>query len=139
MNLSLPKSLRSPAARSRFGWVALRVTLAVLLGIHGWARWLAGGVEPFGQWLNSQGLPFGFGIAVGITALEILGTPLLALGRWVTPLALCFAAQLVVGIVMVHAPAGWFVVGLGRNGVEYSVLLVVGLLVVALQPAEPVS
>ena len=38
-----------------------------------------------------------------------------------------FAAELVAGIVMVHARAGWFVVGSGRNGVEYSVVLIVSL------------
>ena len=36
-------------------------------------------------------------------------------------------------IVLVHAPAGWFVVGLGRNGAEYSVLLIACLLCVGLQ------
>ena len=32
---------------------------------------------------------------------------------------------------MVHAKAGWFVVGAGRNGMEYSVLLIVCLLALA--------
>jgi len=31
------------------------------------------------------------------------------------------------GIALVHAPAGWFVVGLGRNGMEYSILLIICL------------
>ena len=39
------------------------------------------------------------------------------------------------GIVMVHAPNGWFVVGGGRNGAEYSVLLIVALLCVGAQHA----
>lgn len=39
----------------------------------------------------------------------------------------------VMGIVLVHASAGWFVVGVGRNGSEYSVLLIVCLLCVGLQ------
>lgn len=33
------------------------------------------------------------------------------------------------GAVLVHLPAGWFMVGLGRNGMEYSVLLIVCLAV----------
>ena len=32
---------------------------------------------------------------------------------------------------MVHMPAGWFVVGLGRNGMEYSVLLIACLAMLA--------
>jgi putative oxidoreductase len=107
--------------------LVLRVALSALLAAHGWARLLSGGVEPFGGWLDSQGLPFGIGIAAGVTALEILGTPLLAWGRWVTWLCLAYIAVYATGMVMVHLPAGWFVVGLGRNGMEYSALLIVCL------------
>ncbi len=34
------------------------------------------------------------------------------------------------GLILVHVPAGWFVVGLGRNGLEYSVPLIIALLCV---------
>ena len=34
---------------------------------------------------------------------------------------------LVMGIVFVHFKEGWFVVGGGRNGVEYNLLLIVVL------------
>lgn len=119
----------------------LRVALAGLLAAHGWARLLSGGVEPFGGWLESQGVPFGIGIAAAVTALEILGTPLLALGRWVTWLCLAYCAVYATGLVMVHLPAGWFVVGLGRNGMEYSVLLIVclGLLAWVHAPRRPAA
>ena len=113
--------------RLSLAFLVLRVVIAGLLAAHGWARLLSGGVEPFGGWLDSQGLPFGIGIAAAVTALEILGTPLLALGRWVTWLCLAWCAVYATGLVMVHLPAGWFVVGLGRNGMEYSALLIVCL------------
>ena len=125
--------LDDPAARSRAAWLALRLALSGLIAAHGWARLLAGGVVPFGDWLAGQGLPAGFAIAAAITALEIVGTPLFALGRLVAPLSIAYAAIYLVGIAMVHAKAGWFVVGLGRNGAEFSVLLVVCLLCVGLQ------
>jgi len=118
----------SQAIRSEQVLVVIRIVVSGLIAAHGWARWLTGGVEPFGTWLDSQGFPFGLGIAVGITVLEIIGTPLLALGRFTRYLCLAYAAIYIVGIVLVHAPAGWFVVGLGRNGMEYSVLLIVCLL-----------
>ena len=44
-------------------------------------------------------------------------------GRWLRPVCMVYALQIATGIALVHAPAGWFVVGLGRNGVEYSVLI----------------
>lgn len=126
----------TPDSRSRIAWIVLRVALAGLIAAHGWGRLLAGAVPPFGTWLTTLGLP-GPLIAWGITAVEILGTPLLALGRLALPLSLLYAAILAVGIVTVHAPAGWFVVGLGRNGAEYSVLLIVTLLCVGFQHARP--
>jgi putative oxidoreductase len=119
--------------RSRLGWLLLRLTLAGLIAAHGWARLLAGGVPPFGSFLDGQGFPFGIAWAAAVTALEIVGSLVLALGRVVLPLSLLFAAVYATGIVLVHAKAGWFVVGLGRNGAEYSVLLIVCLLCVGLQ------
>lgn len=123
-------SARPPGQRS---WFVLRVVLAVLIAAHGWARLIVGGVVPFGGWLESQGVPWGTVVAGGITAVEILGSVLFAAGRFVFPLSLWFAGILIVGMLLVHLPEGWFVVGLGRNGAEYSVLLVVCLILVGLQ------
>ncbi len=120
-------------SRSRLGWTILRITVAGLIAAHGWSRLLTGGVVPFGGWLTEQGMPLGSLIAAGITALEIIGTPLLAARRLVVPLSTIYSAIYLAGIVMVHAREGWFVVGHGRNGMEFSVLLIVSLLVVGLQ------
>lgn len=120
-------------ARSRAGWLVLRVTLAALIAAHGWVRLLDGGVVGFGEWLTGQGLPLGLAIAAAITAVEIVGTPLFAAGKFVAPLAALYSAIYATGIAMVHAKEGWFVVGKGRNGAEYSVLLIVCLLCVGLQ------
>ena len=130
-------NLQDPDHRARLGWLRLRLTLAGLIAAHGWARWWTGGVLPFGGFLESRGLPAGAVIAGAITALEIVGSLLLAAGRFVAPLAALFAAVYATGIALVHAKAGWFVVGLGRNGSEYSVLLIVCLLVVGLQHLGP--
>ena len=118
------------ARRATAALLVLRLLLAGLIAAHGWARWYSGGVVPFGTWLDGLGFPFGLGIAIGVTAIEILGTPLFALGRGVFPLSLLYSAIYLMGIALVHAKAGWFVVGLGRNGMEYSVLLITCLLVV---------
>lgn len=125
----------SAARRAAQGLVLLRLTLAGLLAAHGWARLFADGIAPFGSWLDSLGLPFGLGIAWGVTLVEIVGTPLLALRRFVFPLCCVYMAIYATGLVLVHWPAGWFVVGLGRNGMEYSVLLLVCLATVAWQEA----
>lgn len=126
--MQIPATSRVDAALAQRVLVLLRWLLAGLIAAHGWARWIHGGVVPFGQWLDGLGFPFGYGIAAAVTFVEIVGTPPLAWGLLVRPLCLTFSAIYLMGIVLVHAPAGWFVVGLGRNGMEYSVLLIVCLL-----------
>ena len=53
------------------------------------------------------------------------------------PFALLFIAIYTMGIVLIHAVEGWFVVGAGRNGMEYSLLLIGSLALVALRVREP--
>lgn len=110
------------------GLLVLRVAVASLLFMHGLARAWYDGVGGFGGWLDSLGLPLGLAIAWTITVVELLGTPLLAAGRFVVPLAIWYSLQLAVGVALVHFSEGWWVVGRGRNGMEYSVLLIASLL-----------
>jgi putative oxidoreductase len=123
--------MTTPPDRYRQAMTALRWVLAALIFIHGGYRVAVNGPPDFGGWLASLGFPLGIPLAWGITIVEVVGTPLLAWGKFQRPLALWFAFQLSVGIILVHAPSGWFVVGGGRNGVEYSVLLVAGFLLTA--------
>jgi len=102
----------------------LRLLPAAMIFIHGAARVGSGGVAPFGEFLDGVGPPVGLLVAWGITLMELGGSIALGLGYLVRPLALYFAAVLLAGIVLVHAREGWFVVGLGRNGMEYSVVLI---------------
>ena len=126
-----------PRTRSDLGWLVLRLVLATIIAAHGWARWANGAVTPFGNWLDGLGLPLGMAIAWGITLFEIAGSAVLVVGRFVLPLTLVYAFIYATGIVLVHSKAGWFVVGLGRNGMEFSVLLIACLLCVGLQHAKP--
>jgi len=123
----------SHAWRAERALSVVRVMVATLVFIHGMARLTHGGVVPFGEWLQSQGFPFGLGIAWFVTGYELVAAPLLALGlrRLVTPVCAVFVVIYSFGLWLVHWPAGWFVVGLGRNGMEYSVLLIACLLAVA--------
>ena len=121
-----------PSLNSALPLTILRVAVAVLMFIHGASRVLTGGVVPFGNWLDGLGFPAGVVLAGTVTALELVATPLLATGKFVVPIAAWFVVQLSLGIALVHAREGWFVVGHGRNGVEYSVLLITCLVVLIL-------
>ena len=107
-------------ARTAAALDAVRIAVAVLIWIHGAARLWFGGVEPFGV---QQ--------AWAVTIYELIAPLFIIARRFVTLACLGHIFILSVGLVLVHAPAGWFVVGLGRNGVEYSVLLITCLIAVA--------
>src|SRR5687768_2360994 len=116
----------------RAGLTLVRVAAASMMLVHGVARAWLGIVDDFGVVLGRWGFPFGPALAWLITVMEILGGTALALGVLVRPLTLWFLFQLAAGIYLIHARVGWFVVGAGRNGAEYSVLLIVCLMVVFL-------
>ena len=117
--------------------LGFRLLVALLIGIHGWYRLHAGTSSGFGDWLATQGIPLAHAVAWGVTIGEIVGSACLAIGVCVRPFALLFMAIYAMGIVLVHAPEGWFVVGAGRNGMEYSVLLIGSLTLVALRIRTP--
>jgi putative oxidoreductase len=110
----------------------LRAGTAAIMIIHGVARSWLGIVDDFGVVLNQWGFPFGVAVAWTITIVEIAGGALLAAGFLVLPLCAWFAFQLLMGIYLIHGRVGWFVVGAGRNGMEFSVLLLLCLVVIAL-------
>ena len=120
-----------PPARAAMALEALRITVALLILIHGVYRVTMGLVEPFGTWLDSIGFPYGYAWAMAVTLYELIGPALMLARRWTSLAALGHAAILTLGAILVHMPAGWFVVGAGRNGVEYSVLLIAALLAIA--------
>ncbi|MCA0374285.1 MAG: DoxX family protein [Gemmatimonadetes bacterium] len=111
--------------------VVLRVVLGLYMCAHGATRAAVGTVDDFGVFLAGRGFPLGLALAWGITITEIAGGLTLAAGRVVRPLCAVFVLQHVMGILLVHGPRGWFTVGHQSGGAEYSVLLVVCLLVVA--------
>ena len=102
----------------------IRYAAAGNLLIHGITRLSGGGVTPFDGWLSGLGFPPY--IAWVITAFEIVGAIMVMIGRkWVSPICIIFMVELGMGIFLLHRHEGWFVVGGGRNGMEYSVLLIV--------------
>ncbi len=109
----------------------LRVFTGIFLAAHGCIRFYAGTVNGFGDFLNSKGFLVGSVIAWALTIFEILGGLAMAIGYFVKWIAALFIIELIMGIIIVHASNGWFVVGYGSGGMEYSVLLILTLVVIA--------
>lgn len=108
----------------------LRLALAAIFLSHGITRAVMGRVPPFGEFLDATGFPFGLALAWGITLFEILAGIALLANRLVRPVAALLSLEMLGGIALVHISSGWFVVGHGTNGAEYSVLIVAALMAV---------
>ena len=117
----------------------LRYAIALIFLTHGITRIRIDGVEGFGEFLASNGFPAGVAIAWGITIFELAGASLLALDIGARVVAALFVLELLCGIALVHFSEGWFVVGAGRNGFEYSFLLIVSLLTIILSDSKPAT
>lgn len=101
----------------------LRIVMGIIFITHGTARLYYGSVPEFGGFLNSQGLMVGVSLAWIITIGEIICGGLLALGRYVRYCVIFHAMIITGGLFLIHVPQGWFVVGHGSGGVEYSLLI----------------
>ena len=121
-------AINLPALHEKHGTIVLRSIMGIIFITHGAARIYYGSVGDFGEFLNSQGLFIGLAIAWIITIGEILSGGLLILGILVKYLVIFHGVIILSGIFLVHLQNGWFTVGHGQGGVEYS-LLILGVLV----------
>lgn len=101
----------------------LRAVMGIIFITHGAARLYYGSVPDFGAYLNAEGFLVGLPLAWAITAGEIVSGSLLALGRYVRYCVIFHAVVILGGIILIHLPQGWFVVGHGSGGIEYSLLI----------------
>ncbi len=108
----------------------LRLPVAFILLMHSLPGMFDGGVNAFGNlYLNEVGFaPVGLPLAWAIKISHVPAAVCLVLNRYVKPAVMVTILILVVGIFMVHLKDGWFVVGGGRNGVEFNFLLIFVLL-----------
>lgn len=114
------------------GTLLLRIVTAIILLTHSVFGMFNGGINDFGnQYLNQIGFaPFGVFLAWSIKLSHIIAAVLLLLNKYIKPAGFITIFVLVMGIVLVHFQEGWFVVGGGRNGIEYNFLLICVLLAI---------
>lgn len=112
-----------PSINKIYTFIALRAILSIIFITHGVARLYYGTVSGFGAYLESEGFPFGVAIAWVITLGEIISGTLMALGVKVKYCVLFHTVIILTGIFLIHWPQGWFTVGMGTGGVEYSLLI----------------
>lgn len=108
----------------------LRLAVTVILLMHGIPGMFDNGVNDFGNlYLNQQGFaPFGVPLAWAIKLSHVAAAVCLVFQKFVKWACGITIFILIMGIVMIHFQEGWFVVGGGRNGVEFNFLLIAVLL-----------
>ena len=109
--------------------VLLRVSLALLMLLHGWAK-IRYGIGSIEAKIAALGAP-GF-LAYGVYLGEVVAPLLLLVGLWVVPAALVIAANMVVAFVLVHTHQILMLNNSGGWALELQAFYFVSALVVAM-------
>ena len=104
----------------------IRFGLSVVMFMHSVPSFVTGDVIAFGKQYLA---PFGFGmlglpLAILVKLIHLLSIFTLLSNKYLKPTAVLNSVILVMGILMIHASEGWYVVGGGRNGVEFNFILI---------------
>lgn len=116
-------------------FVIARIMTAVFFMAHAGVRIARWTIPQFALFWENLGLSLSMGTVIvwAITLTELACGALLIAGRHVRLATIPLAAIAAGGIVLIHARLGWFVGEHGTGGSEYSVALLVLLLLVAAQ------
>lgn len=120
-----------PVISSAHAAVILRIVIALIFLAHAIVRVSTPTIGQFAGFLENKGFPFALAIVWILTVYEIAAGLLLLAGVFTRWLALGFIIIVAAGIFIIHAANGWFVGEHGIGGMEYSVLLIAALIVVA--------
>jgi putative oxidoreductase len=114
------------------GTLLLRIAVAIILLTHSLFGIFDNGINDFGNlYLNQIGFaPFGVFLAWSIKLSHVIAAVLLIWNKYIKLAGFVTIFVLIMGIILVHFKEGWFVVGGGRNGVEYNFLLIIVLLAI---------
>lgn len=110
----------------------LRIATAIILLTHSIFGMFNNGINDFGNlFLNQIGFaPYGVFLAWSIKLSHVVAAILLLANKYIKLAGFTTIFVLIMGIILVHFKEGWFVVGGGRNGVEYNFLLIIVLLAI---------
>lgn len=123
--MSIWKNFHQPRA----AMVLLRVTLAVLMLFHGWAK-ITNGISGIEAMVVKAGLPafFAYGVFIG----EVIAPLFMLVGLFVVPAAWVIAINMVVALVLVHSTHFFQLSKSGGWSLELQAFFLITAVVVAL-------
>lgn len=113
----------------RAAMVLLRITLALLMLFHGWAK-IRHGIGGIEQMIEARGAPGWLTYAVYLG--EVVAPLLLLVGLWVVPAALVIAINMLVAFFLVHTKQVLMLQSSGGWALELQAFFFVTALVVAM-------
>lgn len=110
----------------------LRSAVAIILLMHSVPGMFNNGINDFGNlFLNQIGFaPVGVALAWAIKLSHVVAAACLLFEKYLKWACSVTILILLAGIFLVHLKEGWFVVGGGRNGIEFNFLLIAALLTI---------
>ena len=109
--------------------VLLRVTLALLMLLHGWAK-IRYGIDSIEAKIESLGAP-GF-LAYAVYVGEVVAPLMLLVGLWVVPAALVIAVNMLVAFALMHTRQILMLNNTGGWALELQTFYFVSALVIAM-------
>ena len=120
-----------PFPSLRTSLVIFRVGVPILFMAHAVVRIVNGTTPQFAAFLGGIGFPQPLAVVWAITLTELVAGTMLALGYRQRMASIALASIAAGGIALIHYRFGWFVGEHGSGGSEYSVSLLLSLLVLA--------
>lgn len=120
----------------RHAFVIARVGTAGLFLAHAVVRIVNDTLPQFAHYMASCGFPYPLAVVWAITIAELVASAMLILGcyvRWAAAVLMVIVGE---GIVLIHRHIGWFVGEHGVGGSEYSVALLILLMLIAVEDAD---
>ena len=110
----------------------LRSAVAIILLMHSVPGMFNNGINDFGSlYLNQIGFaPLGVLLAWVIKISHVVSAFCLLFEKYIKWASVVTIIILLTGIILIHFEEGWFVVGGGRNGLEFNLLLIFALLTI---------
>jgi putative oxidoreductase len=110
----------------------VKLVVCAIIFTHGAHRYLHGEIAPLGNALAEFGFPFPQAQAQLVNLAETGGVLLIALGVLVRTMCAVLILIFATGIALIHWQLGFFIIGPGEGGWEFSALLIACFAAVAL-------
>jgi putative oxidoreductase len=111
-----------------WGLTVLRVVVGLVFAAHGGQKLFGMGLDAVEAFFGKLGIPLPAAAAVVVTLVELLGGLALILGLFVRWAAVPLAVNMLVAMLTVHLPKGFFL----PEGVEFVLTLLAACLALAL-------